>query len=145
MDNRHRYKDSLIIRSSVDYLKDVERFVESVFKQRGISDVKFNRLFLCVSEGVSNAIIHGNKNQLDKYVKIRIELNHIEAVITIEDEGSGFNYGEVPEPVGNDNILKEQGRGLHIIKTYAKNVSFLNRGSTLKIIFDISADDTIFS
>jgi serine/threonine-protein kinase RsbW len=38
-------------------------------------------------------------------------------VITIRDEGGGFDPTCVPDPLAAENILRESGRGLSLIKT----------------------------
>ena len=134
----------LVIHSSINYLEDVRNFLSEIFKEDNICNSKFNRLFLCISEGVSNAIVHGNNNIPEKDVKISIELTDTENVnVTIEDEGEGFNFSSIPDPVVYENLRKEEGRGLYIIKSYAEKVEFLNGGSVLKIKFNLGENDTV--
>lgn len=135
----------LVIHSNICNLEDIEPFLGNIFKGLEISKSKFNRLLLCISEGVSNAIDHGNKNNEDKSVRIEVVVEGKTAWITIEDEGRGFNFSDLPNPTTGRNLKKERGRGLFIIRSYADEISFGNNGSVLKIKFNLSAEDTFLS
>lgn len=143
MDKEPNDNYTLIINSDISYLEDVEGFFRNVFKEAQICNSKFKNFFLCISEGVSNAIIHGNRNKQEKIVRIEFELDGKEATVIIEDEGYGFNFNEIPNPTNDENLKKEKGRGLYIISTYAKEVKFLNWGNILKIKFDLSSEDPV--
>jgi serine/threonine-protein kinase RsbW len=143
MDKAHDNKYMLVINSDICYLKNVEEFFKNVFQEAQICKEKFKPFFLCVSEGVSNAIIHGNKNKLEKEVGLKVEFDGKEAIVTIEDEGEGFNFSKIPNPTIDKNLKKEKGRGLYIIRTFAKEVKFFKRGSILKIKFDLSVEDSV--
>ncbi|HYQ56630.1 MAG TPA: ATP-binding protein, partial [Draconibacterium sp.] len=51
--------------------------------------------------------------------------------VKITDEGEGFDLEKVPDPTKCENILKETGRGLHIIKSFANCVRFNEKGNSL--------------
>ena len=131
----------LIINREKGHLRKLEEFLKNVFLNRKISRSDFNRILLCISEGVSNAIVHGNKNNLGKRVYLTIEMCKSEVVVTIRDEGGGFDVSRIPDPTTEVNRRKEKGRGLYIIRTYAKGLEFLNQGNTLKMKFDICGDN----
>ncbi|NQU84622.1 MAG: ATP-binding protein, partial [Mariniphaga sp.] len=128
----------LILNSEIGHLELLRKFLKKTFKEREICRSKFNRLLLCISEGVSNAIIHGNKNNINKSVSLDVEIKSNEATVIIEDEGFGFDFNDQPNPTTQENLKKEKGRGLFIIKAYAKEIDFKNNGSILRIKFDLS-------
>jgi len=59
--------------------------------------------------------------------------------MSFKDEGKGFTPGEVPDPTIPENILKGSGRGLHIMKTVAEEVSynFDGKGTELVLSFKL--------
>lgn len=141
---RVRYNNQkLIINSEIGHLETIRRFLENMFKESQICRSKFNRLLLCISEGVCNGIIHGNQNNSNKSVSLDIELEGNEAIVTIKDEGSGFDYNGLPNPTKGENLRKEKGRGLFIIRSYAKEIDFRNNGSVLRIKFDLGEDTVL--
>lgn len=136
---------TLSIRSNISYLRNVYTFLNEVVDKKNLNKTIYKRLFLCVSEAVSNAIIHGNNNNSEKYVIINLDINKSEFKINIKDEGCGFNVENIPNPILVENIRNEKGRGLHIIKTFADEVRFLNNGSIIEFSIKSGADNTNFS
>ena len=55
---------------------------------------EINLLEQQVSELIKNAVKHGNKNNVDKKVKIWYKFETDFAHLIVEDEGEGFNYLE---------------------------------------------------
>ena len=82
-------------------------------------------------ESVENAIVHGNKNVRDLFVFYSLELTDIEVVITVEDQGEGFNIESVPSPLLACNLRKESGRGLFFIKSLSKECYTVGKGNIL--------------
>ncbi|MEN8115657.1 MAG: ATP-binding protein [Bacteroidota bacterium] len=122
----------LKISSNKTELKTVETFLSDYFSHYKFSESCFNKTFLCISEAVVNSIIHGNKNKHDKIVEIEINCKTHNILINITDEGDGFNFNEVANPTSSENIMKESGRGIHIIKNIAKAVKFNDKGNSLQ-------------
>jgi len=78
---------------------------------------KFINFQIAVSEAIVNAIVHGNKENPEKFVYVLIECSDKCLSIKIQDQGEGFDIKELPDPTDQSNILKEHGRGIFIIKT----------------------------
>jgi serine/threonine-protein kinase RsbW len=57
-------------------------------------------------------------------VTLDIECSGGEVVVTIEDEGGGFNPNSIPDPLAPENLLKPSGRGIHIMKSLMDKVDF---------------------
>ena len=49
------------------------------------------------------------------------------------DEGEGFDYNNLPDPLSDENILKEGGRGVYIVRNYADKVSYNEAGNRVYI------------
>jgi serine/threonine-protein kinase RsbW len=145
MDKEFRNNYSLCIKSDFNQLNKVDSFLQDVIKIYCLSNSDYNIIFLCVSEAVSNAITHGNKNIKEKFVTIKVVIKNYEVTICVKDEGCGFEFDKVPSPITVKNIKKEQGRGLYIIKNYAKKLVFKGKGSIIEIKFDLSAGNSVLS
>lgn len=126
-------KNQISIPSSLDYLKDVDEFVESRLKKTGISESQLADVAISVTEAVTNAVVHGNKNDLEKKVLVSLEIKEPEIIVEVKDQGNGFDPDSVPSPVENENILKKVGRGVFIFKSLMDKVefSFEPEGGTL--------------
>mgnify|MGYP000595620653 CR=1 FL=1 len=133
-------KRRLSIPSHLTYLHDVERFIHSFLADTGFPEALFGSVILTVCESVNNAISHGNGHDINKLVEIRVECDTNSVLIEIEDEGTGFDVHEVPDPTEARNLRNERGRGIFIIKNLADDVEFINNGSLVKIKFILSRE-----
>lgn len=122
----------LVIKSDISKLIKVQNFVNEVFMQYNISHEYFNRVFLCVSEAVVNSIEHGNKNDTNKSVSIVVDCKLKSLFVKIIDEGEGFNLDEVVDPTKGENIKKEFGRGIHIIKSLSEQIEYNQKENSIQ-------------
>jgi serine/threonine-protein kinase RsbW len=53
----------------------------------------------------------------------------------VKDCGNGFDYENLPDPTAPENLLKENGRGIFLMKNLADEVLFENNGNTVHLIF----------
>ncbi len=112
------------ISSDPELLPELEEFVIELAKQNHVSEDKLNGLALSFSEAASNCVVHGNKLDKSKKVKITIRINDTKMTITIKDEGKGFNPSTVPDPTKPENILKDNGRGIHIMRSFLSDLRY---------------------
>ncbi len=88
-------------------------------------------------EAVTNGMRHGNRMDPNKRLLVRIETRSDgdggPAVrVLVEDEGEGFDCDEVPDPLNEDNLLKESGRGIFFMRQFMDSVTWSRtpRGGT---------------
>lgn len=108
----------LEIESDPNNLITVEEFVHYFAVDLGLDEEKINGLLLSVTEATTNAMIHGNKSDKSKLVKINVALENHTLTVTVKDEGFGFDPSIVPDPTDPENLLKDSGRGLYLMKIY---------------------------
>lgn len=113
----------LEIESTPNNLITVEEFVNYFAVDLGLGEEKINGLLLAVTEATTNAIIHGNKNNSLKLVRIYVTVEDHILTIKIKDEGNGFDPSIVPDPTNPENLLKDSGRGLYLMKVYMDEIS----------------------
>lgn len=89
----------------------------------------------CFYESLLNAVVHGNKYNTQKKVYIEFRIVKGLIVIRIRDEGIGFNYNHVPDPLNPENILKDFGRGITVLKTLTDKVKFNKSGNEVTMFF----------
>ena len=130
----------LSIPSNLRHLNEVELFIQEVIEFYELPAAMHAHFMLTVCESVNNAIAHGNKQDLRKQVRIYIEREENELNISVEDEGHGFDYENIPDPTDKHYIRNERGRGLFLIRNLADDVSFHNNGSLIKIKFDLERE-----
>jgi serine/threonine-protein kinase RsbW len=108
----------LEVESNPNNLIIVEEFVNYFAIDLGLDEEKINGLLLAVTEATTNAIIHGNKNNSLKLVRISVTVENSILTIKIKDEGNGFDPSIVPDPTNPENLLKDSGRGLYLMRVY---------------------------
>ena len=123
----------LVIKSDVAELKKVEEFLISIFEEYCFERRYFNKIYLCISEVVINSIKHGNKGDFSKSVSIVVECREEGINIQIEDEGDGFDVSKVEDPTLKENISKESGRGIFIIKNLSEEIEYNDKGNQVQI------------
>jgi serine/threonine-protein kinase RsbW len=114
----------LEIESDPRNLITVEEFVNYFAVDLGLDEEKINGLLLSVTEATTNAIKHGNKNDINKMVNIDVDVVGDYLLISVKDQGAGFNPAEVPDPTHPENLLKDSGRGVYLMRVYMDEVDF---------------------
>jgi serine/threonine-protein kinase RsbW len=92
-------------------------------------------MLIAVTEAVNNAIVHGNKNDPEKYVRIGFESDEEQLVFSITDEGQGFDYTNLPDPTDPENIEKVSGRGVFLMSNLSDFIRFEQNGAKVLLGF----------
>jgi serine/threonine-protein kinase RsbW len=90
-----------------------------------------------MTEAVNNAIVHGNKMDPSKSVTLHFTVSENNLRFTIEDEGPGFDYDNLPDPTAPENIEKPHGRGVFLMKKLADHCSFEDNGRVVILDFAV--------
>ncbi len=115
----------------------LEQFIGVVAHQYKISNDKYPDILISLTEAVNNAIIHGNKEDRDKYVEIEINQTVKGLSFLVSDEGKGFNPKNVPDPTSPENIGCCGGRGVFLMKQLADKVEYHDNGRKVEIHFTV--------
>ncbi len=131
------YKE-IVLESSFDEVEHLEDYVNELQDWADFKDKDYARIMLTLSEAVTNAIVHGNKENPEKQVTIRSELSDGTLSITVKDEGAGFDPSNIPDPLKEENLLNIGGRGVYLIKEYADDLQFYENGTKLEMLFKLN-------
>ena len=112
------------INSQRNKIKEVESLMAEANKVFGLNDEDYGRMMIAVTELVMNAIVHGNKEDESKSVKVSIEIDSSEMKIVIEDEGAGFIISDIPDPTEIEHLLFAHGRGVYIAKALVDKLEY---------------------
>ncbi len=131
-------KKTIKFTSEFHNLSKAEEILAQIAEKTELSEEIYGNILLSLSEAINNAIIHGNKMAEEKYVTVTYEIDKNCIEITVSDQGEGFDPSNIPDPTLPENLEKETGRGLFIIKTLSDKLEFLNNGTTLKMRFNLN-------
>lgn len=125
------------VNSSKNIIRDFEDLFLSFKNIYNIKDDIYFKIMVAVTEGINNASGHGNKYNPDKVVTVELKGNSNYINCKIQDEGMGFNPENVADPRNPENLLKDNGRGVFLMKELANefNVTNLNDGTLVELIF----------
>jgi serine/threonine-protein kinase RsbW len=126
---------NLTVPSERNSIEGVIIFAENIAKRMKLKKSESDNFAISVSEVVANAIIYGNKLNKDKKVKIDVYINENEITVKVKDEGTGFNPDILKNPTDPENILKETGRGLFILKNLNDKVDFNQTKEGFEVTF----------
>lgn len=107
-----------LLESALESVDDAEGAVLGVAGEIGFEEDDLHRIGMAVREAMVNAVVHGNRYNARKKVKLRVLRGNDHLVVVINDEGEGFDWSEVPDPLSDENLLRHSGRGLLLIKEF---------------------------
>src|SRR5258708_26299434 len=85
---------------------------------------------LALREALSNAVVHGNRLDAHKLVRVRCRCKVGKGIsLIVSDQGQGFDAHNVPDSVAAENLEAEHGRGIRLMKFVMDEVSFQQRGT----------------
>lgn len=123
------------IPSLSENIRIIESFIDNAKEKFKLNDDIYGNIMIAVTESVNNAIKHGNHNDNSKNVSLSLSLNENIIKFVIEDEGTGFDYTNLPDPTSPENIEKPGGRGIFLMKHLSDEVSFKDNGRVVELSF----------
>lgn len=113
-----------VVPSDPEILPELEEYIIKIARDINLNETKINSLALSFSEAISNCMKHGNKYDKSKTVSIAITIDSKKMCISLKDQGAGFDLQGVPDPTKPENILKDSGRGIHIMKNFLDDLHY---------------------
>lgn len=127
--------DSLSISSEFEEMPKVEGLIDKICAKLNVNEDFYGNVLIAVTEAVNNAIIHGNKSNEDLLVELAVGDKDLDFCFSISDDGEGFDFNNLPDPTSPENIEKENGRGIYLMKSLADEVVFEDEGRRVTIYF----------
>ena len=123
--------------SVLDSLNRAEQIIDDFFKENSLNEEFFGNVLVAVTEGLNNAISHGNNIESHLFVDFSIEINDKNSIeIYIKDQGKGFDFEHLPDPTSPENLDKPTGRGIFLMKGLSDECEFLEEGKAVRLVFE---------
>ncbi|MGH7537495.1 MAG: ATP-binding protein [Gemmatimonadales bacterium] len=112
--------------------------VELVTRQCDVGVLSPRRLSFnlrtALAEALANAIAYGNRHDRAKMVRVEITIGSEAVRITVADDGAGFDPAQVPDPTAPENVGREDGRGLFVLRHLVDHVEFNRQGNSVCLV-----------
>ena len=115
----------LTLPSRIEAIAAAATTADEVAARLGLSEEAAFGLDLAVREAVTNAVLHGNRQDESKPVEIAFTNTGGELVVTVRDRGTGFDPNAVDDPTAEQNLLKTSGRGILFMRNFMDTVEWL--------------------
>ena len=129
--------------STLESVNKAEEMADQIASQAGMDEDTRGGISMAVREAMINAILHGNAYDPAKRVNLTFEQNGEELIVIVADQGEGFVPDEVPDPLAPENLLKQSGRGIFLMRAFMDEVRFrkLNPGTEITLIKRLPGTD----
>ncbi|MCE2778240.1 MAG: ATP-binding protein [Algoriphagus sp.] len=123
------------IPSLIENIQIIESFIDNAKEEFEINDDMYGNIMISVTECISNAIVHGNQSDSSKLVHLELQMEPGLLRCSIEDEGNGFDFNQLPDPTDPENLEKTGGRGIFLMKHLSDEVKFEDGGRKTVLSF----------
>ena len=127
--------ESLKLVSSYNSVADVERLIDRVCSRLDVNEEAYGNVLIAVTEAVNNAIQHGNRENETRSINVSVKDNQENVCFSVKDDGQGFDFDNLPDPTAPENLLKENGRGIFLMRNLADKVEFTGKGREVSLFF----------
>jgi serine/threonine-protein kinase RsbW len=111
-------KTQTTLDSTLESVDEAEAIAMREAKKAGFGEEEQNQIGMAVRECTVNAVVHGNRYSNKKKVHLDIERSKENLTVIVGDEGEGFDLKSLPDPLAPENLLRQSGRGILLIRAF---------------------------
>src|SRR5437667_11816446 len=100
---------SQVFDSTLESVDIAERSALDLARESGFGEEDLDRIGMSVRECMVNAVVHGNRYNSHKKVRLSLLRTPERFTVRIADQGEGFNPDAVPDPLSGANLLRHSG------------------------------------
>jgi serine/threonine-protein kinase RsbW len=121
-----------LMESTLDSVDQAEELTAAAGQRAGFDEEELMKMGMAIREAMVNAVVHGNQYNANKRVRFAIAVTRDRFTITIADEGTGFDFSRLPDPLAPENLLRTSGRGIFLMRSFmdAVDLRHLESGGT---------------
>lgn len=124
----------LVLPSEPDEARRFLDKLEAELRGRDIGDRDVFSIVMALEEALINAMKHGNQLHPDKKVHVAYRIDATTFEVRIRDEGPGFDPADIPDPTDVENLERQCGRGLLMMRYYMSEVSYNETGNVVSML-----------
>ena len=123
----------VVIPSDPAEARVVQDRIEQVLQERQTADRDIFSIKLALEEALVNAIKHGHRGDPSKQVHVRYRVEADRLTVEVEDQGPGFRPELVPDPRAPENLERDCGRGLLLMRNFMTSVRYNDAGTCVTL------------
>jgi len=104
--------------STLESVDSAEEIALGVAQRAGFDEDDLMKIGMAVRESMVNAVVHGNRYNAHKKVRFSVAHNSQRYTVCIADEGEGFDFATIPDPLSPENLMRTSGRGIFLIRSF---------------------------
>jgi anti-anti-sigma factor len=112
----------------------VFRMVRELSARKCLPAAGDHRAELCFDEAITNAMVHGNKLDIGRKVRVILCADGERWGAIVEDQGDGFKPSDIPNPDDLESALRESGRGILLMDGYLNELLYSSKGNRVLMI-----------
>jgi serine/threonine-protein kinase RsbW len=126
-----------LLDSTLDSVDTAEAETLKVAEELGFEEEDLHKIGMAVRECMVNAVVHGNRYNARKKVHFQVLKGPGQMTVVVRDEGEGFDMQSLPDPLAEENLLRQSGRGLLLIQAFMDDVQIQRvepRGTEIRMV-----------
>jgi len=106
-----------LMESTLDSVDSAEELALGLAERAGVDEDDLMKVGMAVRESMVNAVVHGNRYNANKKVRFSVASDAERFTVRVADEGEGFDWNSLPDPLAPENLMKTSGRGIFLIRS----------------------------
>jgi len=126
-----------VLDSTLESVDTAEAIVLKAAQELGFPEDTQYQISMAVRESMVNAVVHGNCYSEHKKVRLSVAKAPDCLTVTVADEGKGFDFSSLPDPLARENLLNQSGRGILLMKAFTDEFEIRRvqpHGTELKLV-----------
>lgn len=115
---------ALTFSSRIEAIEEAAAQAARLAERFGYDQAALFGIDMAVREAVTNAVLHGNREDPQKPIELTLTNSPDTLKITVRDRGTGFDPASVPDPTDEQNLLKTSGRGILFMRNFMDAVEW---------------------
>lgn len=104
--------------STLESVDSAEELAVGAAQRAGFDEDDLMKIGMAVRESMVNAVVHGNRYNANKKVRFSVAKSAERFTIRIADQGDGFDFENLPDPLSPENLMRTSGRGIFLMRSF---------------------------
>jgi serine/threonine-protein kinase RsbW len=133
-DNMHHVPETVerFLDSTLESVDSAEELAVGMAQRAGFAEDDLMKIGMAVRESMVNAVVHGNRYNANKHVRLAVAVEAGRFTLRVADQGEGFDFEGIPDPLAPENLMRTSGRGIFLIRSFMDEfrMAHLENGGT---------------